>query len=288
MHALRYHESIRRGSPEFPLDYHYIDEHHSRYQMPYHWHDEVEILHVISGALHLSIGEDDYLLGANDVAFVASGRLHGGQPDHCVYECVVFDMRLLLKSDDTCRQAVSRILDGRITLSACLPGGSPATLHSILPMFAALRGHYPGENLITLGCLYQFLGQALASGAYTEHPAPAAAENRRQRKLKKVFELIESEYAEPLTLTRLAEPIGMTPRYFCRFFREATHFTPLEYLGYYRVEMACYSFAATERSVTDVALDVGYEDVNYFIRCFKKYKGVTPGAYRRALLGEAG
>ena len=38
MHALRYHESIRRGSPEFPLDYHYIDEHHSRYQMPYHWH----------------------------------------------------------------------------------------------------------------------------------------------------------------------------------------------------------------------------------------------------------
>ena len=40
--------------------------------------------------------------------------------------------------------------------------------------------------------------------------------------------------------------------------------------------------------MTDVALDVGYVDVNYFIRCFKKYKGVTPGAYRRALLGEGG
>ena len=81
----------------------------------------------------------------------------------------------------------------------------------------------------------------------------------------------------------ISAAVGMTPKYFCRFFKEATHRTPMDYVAFYRVEMACYAFAMTDRSVTDVALDMGYADPNYFIRSFKKYKGVTPGHYRQTL-----
>ena len=107
-------------------------------------------------------------------------------------------------------------------------------------------------------------------------------------KLKKVFEIIEKRYAYPLPLATLAAAVGLTPKYLCRFFREATHRTPTDYVAYYRVEMACYALAATDHSVTEIALDSGFADLNYFIRCFRKYKGVTPGAYRKVLLGRRG
>ena len=51
----------------------------------------------------------------------------------------------------------------------------------------------------------------------------------------------------------------------------------MDYLNYYRIEAACNEIAATERNLTEIALDAGFSNLNYFIRQFRKYKGVTPG-----------
>ena len=135
--------------------------------------------HVVSGTLRLSIGEDNYLLGADDVAFVASGQLHGGQPDHCVYECVVFDMRLLLKSNDHCKPYIAEVLEGYVEITPHLPAGNPVTQNTLLPMFDALREQCDGYALITLGCLFQFVGEVYRFGAYQRREQPHERSHRR-------------------------------------------------------------------------------------------------------------
>ena len=283
MKALRYHENRQRGSLDFPVDYHYIDEHHARYYMPYHWHEEVEILHIIKGRFSLVIDEETYDLKAGDVAYIASGRLHGGTPEDCVYDCIVFDMRLLLKNNDHCRIFINDVINRKIDITAHLPAGSKVTRHTVIPMFEALREHSEGYALITLGCLFQFVGEVYKFGAYTLRPELPANEAINMLKLKKVFELIESRISDPPTLNELSSSIGMTPKYFCRFFKLATHRTPMDYIGFYRIEQACYEMATTEKNVTEIALDMGYNDLNYFIRCFKKYKGITPKKYQQRI-----
>ena len=71
----------------------------------------------------------------------------------------------------------------------------------------------------------------------------------------------------------------MTPKYFCRFFKQAVHRSPMDYLNFYRIEMACYALVATDCNVTEAALDAGFNDPGYFIRTFKHFKGETPGHY---------
>ena len=283
MSNLRYHESKQRGSPSFPLDYHYVDQAHSRYEMPYHWHEETEILHVLRGTFTLAIGGETHALGAGDVAYIASGKLHGGVPKDCVYECVVFDMRLLLKSNDHCKLYINEVLEGRIEITPHLMAGSKPMQHTMIPMFDALRNHCDGYALITLGCLFQFVGEVYKFATYERQAKPQDTENRNVLRLKRVFELIENRYSESLTLRQLSAAVNMTPKYFCRFFKDATHRTPMDYIAYYRIEMACYAFSTTDKNVTEVALDMGYTDPNYFIRCFRKCKGVTPGQYRQSL-----
>ncbi|MDD3336748.1 MAG: AraC family transcriptional regulator [Eubacteriales bacterium] len=283
MSSLRYHEDILRGSPDFPLDYHYVDERHERYQMPFHWHGEAEILHVVKGVFNLSAGDGAYTLTAGDTAFLPSGQVHGGVPVDCVYECVVFDLRLLLGGSDLCKRAIGELMEGKVSVTPLLSQNDPVTRHTIPPMFDALRQKCDGYELITLGCLIQFIGEVYKFGAFSRHATPAGLETRRLLKLKQVFEMIESRYAAPPTLAELAEAAGMSPKYFCRFFREATHRTPVEYLTYYRIEKACYALASSDQSITEMTLDLGFSDPNYFIRCFRKQKGVTPGQYRKRL-----
>lgn len=279
MKLLRYHEARQRGTLDFPLEYHYLDAHHPRYQMPYHWHEEYEIIQVQTGTFLLNLDEEIITLGPGDVAFIAAGSLHGGIPQECTYECIVFDMRLMLKCNDHCKQRVGDILHRRLALTSCFRRDDRVIRHAIPPMFEALRSQCTGWELITLGCLFQFLGECFKFHAYQPIDLQTVRDNKRVLQLKKVFEMIENDYAQPLTLDILSASVHMTPKYFCRFFKAATHRTPIDYLNYYRIEAACYEIAATEKNITEVALDVGFSNPSYFIRLFRKYKGVTPGQY---------
>lgn len=282
MHQLDYHESRQRGSADFPLEYYYLDVNHPRYEMPYHWHEEYELLHVLQGEFSLTLDGEMMRLRPGDVVFIATEQLHSGVPHNCIYECIVFDMRLLLKCNDHCKRQISDVRHGHIRLQAFFPAGDRITRHTIPPMFRALHDQCPGYELITLGCLFQFLGEVYKHGAY--QPAEAMqGDGKRVLQLKQVFELIETQYATSLTLQDLADAVHMSPKYFCRFFKATTHRTPVDYLNYYRVEEACNQIATTDRNLTEIALETGFSSLSYFIRQFKKYKGITPGQYQEML-----
>lgn len=276
MPSFRFHESLQRGSPDFPLEYYLLDRHHARYEMSFHWHDEVELIRVCSGSFLLSLDDQTLRLFAGDMAFIPSGCLHGGTPEDAVYECVVFDMRFLLKAGEACRAYILDVLHRRVAVAALHAAGSPAA-RALSPAFDALHGKTPGYEAVTVGALLQFVGCIYQYGLY----APGGSEDdcRRVLQLKKVFELIESDYASPLSLAQLASCANMTPKYFCRFFKQAVHRSPMDYLNYYRIEMACYALAATDCNVTEAALDAGFNDPGYFIRTFRHFKGETPGHY---------
>ena len=57
------------------------------------------------------------------------------------------------------------------------------------------------------------------------------------------------------------------------------HTTPIEYLNYYRIEIACEQLIITNKNITDIAYDCGFNDVSYFTKVFKKYKDTVPSKY---------
>lgn len=102
--------------------------------------------------------------------------------------------------------------------------------------------------------------------------------------IKKALEVIENHYADCITLEDLAQAAGMNSKYFCRYFKDMTHRTPVDYLNYYRIEQACFKLVTSNESIADIGLSCGFNDVSYFIKTFKKYKGMTPKKYLRAPL----
>ena len=91
-----YNEQRERGNFSFPVEYHYVTNHHPRYNMPYHWHIQYEIIRVLEGKIVISIDENEYTASAGDIIFITDGCVHGGKAflENTIYECMVFDKKL--------------------------------------------------------------------------------------------------------------------------------------------------------------------------------------------------
>lgn len=90
-------ERAVRGTFDFPIELYYVDKTHPRYEMPFHWHMEHELILVLQGCLHLSVDGETWDLHTGDCALIGDGSIHGGTPENCVYECVVFDLERFLQ-----------------------------------------------------------------------------------------------------------------------------------------------------------------------------------------------
>ena len=283
MQVLDLKESKRRGSFDFPVELHKIDNRHPRYQMAYHWHQEMELILVREGHFSYVIDDETGRAGPGAVLAVNSGSLHAGTPRHCRYECIVFDWSVV-----ECAGAAGRLLrpfsEHKLLMDTRLPAKDPELGRVVNRLFGVLDEKSAGYELCVKGLLMEFFGLLYAGEYYTENRTQRSGAVRKTQQLKQVLQKIEADFGGRITLEELAETAGMTPKYFCHFFRSMTGRTPIDYLNHHRVEVACARIAAEEVNVTEVACDCGFNDLSYFIRVFKRYKQMTPKQYEKKLV----
>ena len=283
MRYLATHEHAPRGTFDFPIELYYVDPSHPRYEMPFHWHMEHELILVLQGVLRLSVEGEAFELAPGDCMLIADGAIHGGTPEGCIYECLVFDLERFLAGTTTCGQRVALLTEGEARLEGKFPAGTQAAA-IVSQLFQAMETERPGYELTTMGLLWQLWGELLGQRLLGAAEPGPPRDIRRAQPDKNVLRRIRSSYGQPLTLEDLAAEAALEPKYFCRVFRQITGRTPINYLNYYRVECAAELLCTTQGSITDIALECGFGDVSYFSRMFRRYKGQTPGQYRRAHL----
>lgn len=279
MRYLDYREKRVHGSADFPVAYYFVDAKHPRYNMVDHWHMECELIRVKRGTLRLSLNGRTHEGRAGEVFFVHEGTLHGGIPLSCEYECLVFDMHRLLEPNAACQKSLLPILQGSRAICPRFDENDQAVLCAVNEAMEAASSGGPGHELILLGALYRFAGLCVQN--YLDEPHCNAL---RLARFKETLRLIRNRYQENLNLDALAAAAHMSKPYFCRYFREMTSKTPMEYLNYYRVECASEQLKTTGQSVSEIGLSCGFNDISYFIRVFKKFKGVTPSRYAKEKL----
>ncbi len=272
------YENKKRGTFDFPIELYYVDSASPRYEMPLHWHLEYELILVQQGSFSLSLDGKNYILQEGDSAWISDGVVHGGTPDNCIYECVVFDLGTLLHDTPVCsRSAAEFLADSGGNTAVFQKGSKEAELAD--KIFEAMEKEQHGYEWTTVGLMWQLMGRLL----FLNPKKSAVPRDRVQvNRLKNVLTFIRSNYSEVITLDELAEVAGMSPRYFCRAFSAVTGKTPIEYLNYYRIEQAGEKLLMTDRSVTEIAMSCGFNDMSYFSKMFSRCKLMSPSAYRKS------
>ncbi|SDZ63215.1 AraC-type DNA-binding protein [Evansella caseinilytica] len=137
----------------------------------------------------------------------------------------------------------------------------------------------PGEMRIH-GLLYLILSELVCSDGRKQTPEKRV---NKEVYVNKVTDFIEMNYAHQITVTQIADYVGLDRSYLGSLFKSSTNTSIQEYLINYRISKACSLLYNSDLSIGNISRSVGYEDPLLFSKIFKKYKGVSPKKFRNQL-----
>lgn len=128
-------------------------------------------------------------------------------------------------------------------------------------------------------CGVQFLTCFLFQLSYL--PSVDTIEKKLDTNMTKVLEYIENHLHDPIALYDLAEVSGYSLSRFKIKFKEEVGITPAEYISLQKMELAKKLLETTDKSVTDIAFELGFSSSNYFCTVFKKLINCSPYQYKK-------
>ncbi len=106
------------------------------------------------------------------------------------------------------------------------------------------------------------------------------------KRLQKIFNYIFDNYFEDIKLADLATIANMTVNSFCKYFKQKTNKTPMDFLNEYRTEIASKQILnKKELNFTQIAANCGFNSISTFNRCFSKFKSMSPSMYQKKYFG---
>lgn len=286
----QYLEKRHHGTSLFPADYYHCVYPAGLAGLPVHWHEEFEITRVRRGSCTYLIDLEPCQVGEGDFLFLPSGMLHGipeGKTRLLETDSFVFHPSLLGGRADACGvKYLAPVEKGEIRFPPVMraKGSSPEFSERMERLFDRLKESFAkreeGYELEVKAGLLEILLLL-----YRQIPFERKKQENREviEKLRTVLQYIKENYQRPLSVAELAGVCHFSEYYFMRFFKQHMNMTCVEYVNQYRMEIAAGRLAGEEASITDIALDTGFNNLSYFNRVFRRSFGMTPKAYRQAL-----
>ena len=101
---------------------------------------------------------------------------------------------------------------------------------------------------------------------------------------KSIMKYLQANYNDTVTLDELEKIFNISKGYLCRSFKSVTHMTPFEYLNYFRISKSTELLLETDREISQIALQTGFNNISYFNRTFQRFMHMTPREFRRSVV----
>lgn len=230
-----------------------------------HWHEHIEFYFILEGEGNVVCGDDLLRVKMGDFVIINSCELHyGASGGHCRYLCIMlppsfFEGKYIFEnhfSDDYISDLMLKTYSEYNSKSET--------------RFFAIKGY--------VYLLISYLIKKYSVAQLTEARHRQYIE--KLERINAIIKYIRENYRENLTTSMIADLFHMSEGHLCHCFKEMTGKTIKEYINLVRIEKASDLIIASDMSILEVALSCGFNDVNYFSRCFKKIKGNCPTSLR--------
>ena len=277
-------ENKPHGTKDDPFSTYHIQNGGQSFQIPVHWHDELEIIYVKSGFLTVNISGENYIGKPGDAFVVSPGNLHfmGSQTGTVDYFTFLFPLKYIaFRTDDMLDDKLIEPLNsGHLMISPEIKDTVKEQCEQLARVYAAEIDE--SESKITGQIrkkiiLLQFIHELWKKGFIVENDTTG-----RNTVEKEMVSYIQQNYTGKILLREFGEQFHLSEKYISRYFKEHFHITLSQYVTYLRLDHAKQMLQETDISVTEVAMQSGYQNISYFIRSFKKTYGVSPLKYRKS------
>ena len=234
--------------------------------------------------LTVSISGESYIGKAGDAFVVLPGNLHfmGSQTGTVDYFTFLFPLKYIsfCINDMLDDKLLEPLKNGHLMISPRVKDTAKALCEQLVEIYVAKNKKT--ESIITAQIktkiiLLQFILEMWKKGFVIENDTSG-----RNIVEKEMVSYIQQNFTGKISLKEFGEQFHLSEKYISRYFKEHFHITLSQYITYLRLENAKQLLQDTDLSVTETAMQSGYQNVSYFIRSFKKTYGISPLKYRNS------
>ena len=281
-------EVIRHGSSEFPMavytdDFSLFEEGFIRW----HWHKELQISYVLSDKICFQVEGKEFILEQGEGIILNTNVLHQINPyiNNCKMFSIVFDSSFISGNENLLinKMYINPILDSCNLKFIILKKGvnwQKEILDYSKQIFNAFHNREYGYELEVRNYL-NIIWLILLRKVRSYNKNFKQLHSNDEEKVRLALEYIHNNYSENISLRDISKAVNISKSECCRSFQRVIKMTPFEYLMEYRILKSTNYLSNSNESISNIALNVGFNGISYYGKIFKKYMNCTPSQYRR-------
>jgi AraC-like DNA-binding protein len=280
-------EDKQHGDTLFPAALYAVTHKSIGSILPHHWHNELEFIYLYLGEAVFTIDDKEVMIKAGECIFVNSGQLHSGfsKTNACSYYSVVFSTEFLSMPLDACNQFFEGIKTNKFRVLHHFKDENSLqarVISELKDIIEELTYKDIAYELSVKSKLFSIFTTIFRNSLYITmlNNQRNLFAVKKHNTLKQVLGYIYRNYNKKIKLKDISESLNLTPQHLCKFFKEMTGNSIVEYINNYRIETASSLLKVSTLSITDIALECGFDNISYFNRVFKKQLGYTPTEFR--------
>jgi len=238
--------------------------HQPNHRLPRHNHELTNIAFVLQGSFDEILDRRSFDCQPQSLLIKPAGEAHANRYGTAGMRCLVIEFQQRrLESLHCWFQAfnqVSHIRGGKLSLLG-------------MRIYKEFRLMDAATPLAIEGLMLE-----LVAGLSRQRSIPT--ERQRPRWLDRAREILEADFQNNVSLTRVAETVDVHPVHLARVFRKQFACTPGEYVRQLRISFACRQLSKTDTPLVEIALASGFAHQAHFNRVFKAQTGMTPAEFR--------
>lgn len=245
-------------------------------------HEAVEIKYFYEGTSTLLVGSETLQVRAGDVVVINPFEMHATLDygkEKGKYHLFMVDLDFFSGADGDIE--LRHLFFGRGVAFRSHFQGDARLGAILLQVVEEMQAKRDMHMLAVKGLLMQLFAHLLRYGMRDTCVSGLADATRYYAVVDPALCRIRDGFSERLTVDALAALCGLSKYHFCRVFKQVTGMSVMQYLNDYRLKVADAMLENTDRSVSNIARECGFEDESYFCRCYKRHRGCTPARSRR-------
>ncbi len=278
-------ETIQHGSKEYPFHFYYDNlELFDFHCIEWHWHTEFEFVYVETGTVYFGISDKQFALSEGQGVFINSKILHRyfSQGNAIVPNFVLMPYFIAAQDSLIYQKYVLPIMASPMDyqiFSQDIPWQAQAL--SLMREMMAAQENASDVELVN-SYLIQKIWHILYQNTDVEHMGKKENYSASsQARLQLMMQYIHQKFAYNISLSDIADQAKVSKSTALNLFQRYLGISPVTYLVNYRLQEAAKLLASTEKKVTVISKDTGFDSVDYFCKAFKKYYKLTPTEYRK-------
>lgn len=282
---------IIRHDPLDPpiLFYHDEIEKYKQQKIKWHWHPEVEFIIVRDNPVEILIDDTRIVLRKDEGIWVNANKIHMMQCPENIMTASLFTIVMLPefiapKASLLYQKYVQPwISDPELSYVLFLDSipWHREVIRLLTHTFTLLQKREFAYELSIHNDISQVWLMMLQHQKEIPKQSTSKSERGSQMRIKEMVRFIQENYRQHLTLEQIAASAHVSKTECNRCFKKNLNVTPMQYLTEYRLEIAARLLTSSEKSVNNIAVQCGFDDLSYFAKLFRGAKGVTPSQYRK-------